>query len=145
MNKFSPFTFVIAKLIFKANPNNKQTAVFYKTITQTNIYQWFIYSGYERDSTRICTDYQMSQNCTIRGFDHDYANDGISVSDGTSTIMWGTGLEKFGYEKTSYQPFHANIDGQNGWCSTTGNLNNNQWTDVAIDGHWGNGLEILMK
>lgn len=32
-----------------------------------------------------------------------------------------------------------------GWCSTTGNLNNNAWDDSYADGHWGNGLQIWLR
>ena len=145
LNKFAPFIFTIAKFIFFANPNYTQTAIFYKSITKNNIYQWFIYSGFENEATKICTDYNLTQNCSTKGFDHDYYNDGISITDGYISMFWGTGLEKYGFLKVNIQPFHTfAIDGT-GWCSTTGNLNNNAWTDLGGDGHWGNGLIIYLK
>jgi len=30
-------------------------------------------------------------------------------------------------------------------CSSTSNNNGNAWRDDAIDGHWGNGLEIWVR
>ena len=146
INKFTTFNFTKAKLIFLANPNYSTSATYYKTITKNNVYQWFIYSGYEIDSTKTCTDYNMTQNCTTKGFDHDYNNDGISATDGDYAIFWGTGLEKYGYAKANYQPFHIYESNQAiGWCSTTANLNNNAWPDIGGDGHWGNGLTIYFK
>lgn len=146
VNKFSTFNFSKAKLIFLANPNYSTNAIFYKTITKNNVYQWFIHSGHEIDSTKICTDYNMTQNCTTKGFDHDYINDGISATDGDYAIFWGTGLEKYGYAKANFHPFHVYEYSQTiAWCSTTTNLNNNAWPDIGGDGHWGNGLTIYFK
>ena len=146
INRFnSNFTFTIAKLEFFANPMNTQKAIFYKTITKNNVISWFTTNDYEKDSTVICTDYSLSQNCTTRPFDHDYANDGISSTDGGFSMFWGTGLEKYGYAKAAYHPFHTSSVSASGWCSTTGGLNSNAWSDVGGDGHWGNGLKIWMK
>ena len=145
VNKWPTFPFTIAKFVFLANSTLQTSATFYKTITQRNVNQWFIYSGHEPDSTKICTDYAMTQNCTTKGFDHDYSNDGISATDGDSAMLWGAGLEKYGYAKSGYHPFHTSELSAIGWCSATGNLNNNAWPDVGGDGHWGNGLTIWFK
>jgi hypothetical protein len=146
VNKFNNnFPFILAKLEFFANPTNSQKATFYKTITKNNLNTWFTNNDYEKDPTIICTDYSLSQNCTTRPFDHDYANDGISPTDGGFSMFWGTGLEKYGYAKVAYHPFHTSSFSAAGWCSTTGGLNNNAWSDVGGDGHWGNGLKIWMK
>lgn len=145
INKFTTFNFTIAKLVFLANPNYTQTATFYKTITKNNVYQWFIYSGFENEYTKICTDINLTQNCTSKGFDHDYAQDGISSTDGDIAVLWGTGLEKLGYAKVNTLPFHAYELNSTGWCSVTGSLNNNAWSDLGGDGHWGNGLTIFFK
>ena len=60
-------------------------------------------------------------------------------------MLWGTSLSKHGYQTISNFPFHSSQNGSVGWCSSTGDINNNIWSDSAIDGHWGNGLQIFFK
>lgn len=70
-------------------------------------------------------------------------------SVGSATWFDGMNLADYGYPgggpvhmRLNNDPLGATYDGL---CSYTNNANNNQWNDGAIDGHWGNGLEIWMR
>gem|GEM_PF-7097715 len=55
---------------------------------------WFNAGQIEAETTKICIDYSLSQQCTTRPFDHDYNNDGIQDNSATS-IFWGMTLAKY--------------------------------------------------
>ncbi|KVP75383.1 choice-of-anchor D domain-containing protein [Burkholderia ubonensis] len=145
VNSFPVFPFTTTKLIFIAGDNPNQRATFYKGVTRANLASWGQYGAVEPDTSKaaVCTDLGMTQNCTSRPFDHDYNNNGSQTS---FLMMWGVTVAKYGYTTTSYQPVHGTVfNGGNGWCSTTGNANNNAWNDSYGDGHWGNGLQIWLR
>ncbi|MBK3780205.1 hypothetical protein G3A43_08035 [Paraburkholderia aspalathi] len=150
LSSFPNFPFNSSRIVFVAGDNPNQTATFYKGVTFANMLSWSVTNGGpEPDATKaaVCTDYAMTQNCTSRPFDHDYSNNG-----GTSafTMMWGVTVTKYGYATVDYHPVHSTemtspSSPSGGWCSTTGNLNNNAWDDSYGDGHWGNGLQIWLR
>ncbi|KWA84303.1 hypothetical protein WL29_23385 [Burkholderia ubonensis] len=145
LNSFPVFPFANTRIVFIAGDNPNQRATFYKGITRANLASWGQYGAAEPDTSKaaVCTDLAMTQNCTSRPFDHDYYNNGTQTG---FTMMWGVTVAKYGYTTTSYQPVHGTaFAGGNGWCSTTGNVNNNAWNDSYGDGHWGNGLQIWLR
>jgi hypothetical protein len=142
VNIFDVFDFTKARLIFTAKSQEtgaQKTATFYKSITRNNVNAWFVSGAKEPDDTVISTDVNLSVNATSRPFDHDYHNDGTQTG---TAMLWGADLEKLGYTKTSYHPFHGP---GSGWCSATSNADNNNWPDDYADGHWGNGLTLLFR
>ena len=145
LNSFPVFPFATTRIVFIAGDNPNQRATFYKGITRANLASWGQYGAVEPDTSKaaVCTDLAMTQNCTSRPFDHDYYNNGTQTG---FTMMWGVTVAKYGYTTVSYQPVHGTaFAGGNGWCSTTGNVNNNAWNDSYGDGHWGNGLQIWLR
>jgi len=150
LNSFPGFPFASSRIVLIAGDNPSQTAAFYKSVSLANMTSWAqANGGPEPDSSKaaVCTDYAMTQNCTMRPFDHDYSNNGTTS---TFTMMWGVTLTKYGYTTVSYQPIHGSVmtspgSPSGGWCSTTGNANNNAWADSYGDGHWGNGLQIWLR
>lgn len=143
INQFDIFDFTMAKLTFTAKSSNTgvtKTAPFYKTITKNNVNTWFTSNSREPDATTIAINYALTNQATTRPFDNDYQNNG-SLS-GETVMLWGADLGKHGYTKTSYHPFHGP---GGGWCSTTGDADNNNWPDDYADGHWGNALTIMFK
>jgi hypothetical protein len=146
LNNFQTFPFTTTRIQFVAGDNPGQVATFYKGVTRANVASWAQVGAIEPDTTKaaVCTDLAMTQNCTSRPFDHDYNNNGSATA---FTMMWGVTVAKYGYTVTSYQPVHGEVftGGSAGWCSTTGNANNNAWNDSYADGHWGNGLKIWFR
>ncbi|KVP17214.1 choice-of-anchor D domain-containing protein [Burkholderia ubonensis] len=145
LNSFTVFPFSTTRLVFIAGDNPSQRATFYKGVTRANMASWGPYGAVEPDTSKstVCTDLGMTQNCTSRPFDHDYNNNGTQTG---TLMMWGVSLTKYGYTTINYHPVHGTIfNGGYGWCSTTGNANNNAWNDSYGDGHWGNGLQIWLR
>ncbi|MEX3983832.1 fibrinogen-like YCDxxxxGGGW domain-containing protein [Paraburkholderia sp. EG287A] len=150
LTSFPGFPFTASRIVVVAGDNPSQTAAFYKGVSLANMTSWAQSNGGpEPDTSKaaVCTDYLMTQNCTSRPFDHDYSNNGTTS---TFTLLWGVTLTKYGFATVSYQPLHSTAlttpsSPSAGWCSTTGNLNNNAWNDSYGDGHWGNGLQIWLR
>jgi phage terminase large subunit-like protein len=146
LNSFQTFPFTTTRIEFIAGDNPGQIATFYKGLTRANMASWAVVGAVEPDTSKaaVCTDYAMTQNCTSRPFDHDYNNNGSATN---FSMFWGVTVAKYGYTLINYQPAHGVVftTGGSGWCSTTGNANNNAWNDSSGDGHWGNGMRIWVK
>lgn len=132
-----------ARFDFIAGDDPNQIAVFYKTVTRANVNTWFKPGQREPDATVTCINYSMTAQCTTRPFDHDYSAISPGDTAGGKHIFWGIELTKYGF--ASQQPPIAVHGVGNGWCSDTGNLNNNAWRDSYVDGHWGNGMRIWVR
>ncbi|MBU9200258.1 choice-of-anchor D domain-containing protein [Burkholderia multivorans] len=135
-----PFTKVRVKVI--AGDDTTQTALFYKTVTYANMATWAVNGASEPNPTTICTDLAMTQNCTSTPFNHNYLN----TTTTNITVFNGVNLADYGYPAGSNINVHGGLDqSTGGYCSNTGNNNNNQWHDSYSDGHWGNGLQFWLK
>lgn len=140
LNKFTNnFNFTIAKFIVIAWDNINQTANFYKTITKNNTEAWFIHSWVEIQSSKICIDYALTQQCTTKPFDHDYYSNWLNQG---TFVFWGIDLSKYWY--TTRGPFHWH-NWISSLCSVTWDINSNAWNDSYADWHWWNGLLIYFK
>jgi hypothetical protein len=137
----SAFGFSTARMEVVAGDDVNQVATFYKTVTYANLASWGAYAAVEPNATRTCTDLGLTQNCTTQPFDHNYQGSQSGI-----LLMRGVNLLSYGYPASADMPVHGNIDGATGgFCSVTGNNNNNQWHDSYADGHWGNGLRIWLR
>lgn len=142
----------IARFEFVAENNYAQTANFYKEYTNTSFRQW--YNETETTETLTCTNSSLSENCTVDKF--------LNYRD----RYWFTGMDlgKYGYAaingtvfypdafiNNKTLPFHVFYSTDNSSyigstiCSSTQDLNNNAWSDSAVDGQWGNALRIYLK
>jgi hypothetical protein len=146
LNKFTTFPFTRSRLVFIAGDNPAQRATFYKPVTRANMASWPVIGAKEPDAVgaTVCTDSAMTQNCTSRVFDHDYYGDGTVTG---TLILWGVTVTKYGYTASATLPVHGGVftSAGGGFCSVTGNLNNNAWNDSYSDGHWGNGLMVWLR
>ena len=115
-----------------------QRASWFKEI-DAGIWAWF--SSADHAATLVCTDLDMRFNCTP----------GQIRSDGEITVIDGMLLSHHGYTAMEGNlPIHVRLNGDGHFypsavCSSTENLDGNAWHDDAIDGHWGNGLEIWLR
>lgn len=135
------FGFGTARIEVIAGDDVGQVATFYKTVTYANMASWGVYAAVEPQATRTCTDLNLSQNCTTQPFDHN-----PSGTPGPTLYMRGVNLVSYGYPGSAELPVHGSLDNSTGgFCSVTGNNNNNQWHDSYADGHWGNGLRIWLR
>ena len=127
----------LARFTVIAEDDTSQTATWFKAIgAQTP--DWF--SDRDHPATTVCTDLALTENCS---------NGRVGGAAGGVTTLEGMNLGHFGYSAGCGDlHMRQNTDDAPGFsavCSCTGNADGNAWRDDAIDGHWGNGLEIWMR
>ncbi len=124
-----------ARFTLIAEDDTGQTATWFKTIADVSFLSWF--STTSHTSTQVCTNVGMTANCTSG-----------NILSGGVTSLNGMTLADHGY---SGGTIHMRMDNDpsgasySAVCSSTGNNNGNAWHDSAIDGHWGNGLQIWIR
>jgi UDP-3-O-[3-hydroxymyristoyl] glucosamine N-acyltransferase len=112
-----------------------QRASWYKAIVDDTFLSWF--SSTRHTSTQVCSNVAMSANCSSG----DLLAGGVTIFDGMN-------LAQYGYPADG--DIHMRMDNDpsssfSALCSHTGNRGGNAWHDAAIDGHWGNGLELWLR
>ncbi|WP_434715717.1 choice-of-anchor D domain-containing protein [Paraburkholderia sp. A3RO-2L] len=137
------FPFTKARIKVIAGDDTTQTALFYKTVNYANMATWALNGASEPNPTTTCSDLAMTQNCVTTPFNHNYFN---STTTTNITVFNGVNLLDYGYPAGTSINVHGGLDqSTSGYCSNTGNNNNNQWHDSYVDGHWGNGLQFWLK
>ena len=138
MGRLQPVGAQLARFVLIAEDDEAQRAVWFKAV-DAGIWDWFSHRAHE--ATLVCTDVAMSENCTMGR---------IQGSPTNITGFGGMNLNDHGY--TTQGRIHMRLDGdpgsgtqRSGVCSDTINFDNNAWRDSAVDGHWGNGLEIWLR
>ncbi|CAB5514510.1 hypothetical protein LMG26857_03569 [Achromobacter anxifer] len=134
---YNAFPFKQAKITVVAGDAAAVTATYYKGLTLNNVRTWSQMDVTEPDASVTCTDVAMTANCTSQPFS--------VMADGTF-LMWGVDLNKYGYLAGTSFPVHGSLEGPvGGFCSVTGNMNDNAWPDSYADGHWGNGILMWFR
>jgi UDP-3-O-[3-hydroxymyristoyl] glucosamine N-acyltransferase len=124
-----------ARFTLIAEDDIGQTLDWFKTIADVSFLSWF--STTSHTSTQVCTDVSMTANCSS----------GNIIAGGVTNLN-GVAMTDHGY---SGGTIHMRLDNDpsgsiySAVCSSTGNNNGNAWHDDAIDGHWGNGLQIWVR
>ncbi len=127
-----------ARFTVIAEDDALQRATWFKQV-DAGIWAWF--SSADHASTLVCSDLEMTQNCST----------GQIRSDGEITKLEGMLLSHYGYTITDGTlPIHVRLNGDGSFypsavCRSTVDSDGNAWHDEAIDGHWGNGLEIWLR
>jgi type II secretory pathway pseudopilin PulG len=121
-------------------------AIFYKTTTLNNLKTWFTIWAIEPDSTKICTNVWLTDNCTTKPFDHNYqSQDGSHITNKT-LMLWGASLNKHWYLNLHFfKDFHIGSISSAWLCSSTWNDDWNKRPDTYADGHWWNWLRVYVK
>ena len=128
----------LARFTLIAEDDVLQRASWFKEV-DAGIWAWF--SSAEHAATLVCSDIEMRFNCTP----------GEIRSTGERTELEGMFLSHHDYTDIEGNlPIHVRLNGDGYFypsavCSSTENLDDNAWHDDAIDGHWGNGLEIWLR
>lgn len=128
----------LARFTLIAEDDPMQRVSWFKAV-DPGFWAWFTAS--EHAPTLVCSDVEMTQDCST----------GRIRSDGIITLLEGMLLIHHGYAIYNNDlPIHVRFNGDSpyflsGVCSSTDNYNSNAWHDDAIDGHWGNGLEIWLR
>ena len=128
----------LARFILIAEDDVTQRLNWYKGVAD-DLWSWF--SVEDHGATLVCTDLAMTQNCSegriLAGLDPTWL-EGMFMNDyGFSTIQNPCSIHMRHNEEANFYP--------SGVSSCTGNNDGNAWHDDAIDGHWGNGLEIWLR
>lgn len=131
----------LARFVLIAEDDVLQRATWYKRI-DSDVWKWF--SQESQSATQVCSDVNMTLQCesgTIQG--------AVGTVGYIATYMQGMKLIDFGYNSSGSIHMRLNSDESGGTysavCSWTHNYNGNAWQDDAIDGQWGNGLEIWFR
>jgi acyl-[acyl carrier protein]--UDP-N-acetylglucosamine O-acyltransferase len=125
-----------ARFTVIAEDDVNQRASWYKAVVDATFTSWFSSTGHT--ATQVCSNLAMSANCS--------SGDILSPVGGVA-VMDGMNLSHYGFTAGE---LHMRLDNgeapaYDAVCSSTGNNNGNAWRDDAIDGHWGNGLEIWLR
>jgi cysteine-rich repeat protein len=125
-----------ARFTMIAEDDTDQRATWFKAVDD-EVWSWF--SATDHAATQVCTDVAMSQNCS----------DGKIVG-GPGKVTWfeGMNLSDHGYTAGGDIHMRHNEDAApdfSALCSYTFGYDANAWDDDAVDGHWGNGLEVWFR
>lgn len=129
-----------ARFTIIAEDDATQRATWFKAV-DAGIWAWF--SSGIHEPTWVCTDLAMTENCST----------GRIHSDGEITYLEGMLMSHHGFtilDGGCALHMRHNGDGDGSFfasslCSCTFNNDGNAWHDDAIDGHWGNGLEVWLR
>ncbi|TNF24887.1 MAG: hypothetical protein EP329_24170 [Deltaproteobacteria bacterium] len=119
-----------------AEDDTAQTAQWFKTV-DGGFWDWM--SSTAHAATQVCSDVAMTQNCSTGD---------IQGNIGGTTNFDGMHLSHYGYTASGNIHMRQNLDASPNFdavCSSTSNYDSNAWHDDAIDGHWGNGLEVWVR
>ncbi len=125
----------LSKFVFIAEDDDNQRVEYFKALAP-DWTDWM--SDTAHATTQVCTDEAMSQNCS---------EGDILGGAGLVTSFDGMTMSIVGYSGGVWHMRQNNDDAPqySALCSSTGNADGNAWNDDAIDGHWGNGMEIWVK
>jgi hypothetical protein len=130
----------LTRFVVIAENDATQTATWFKDL-DAEFFDWF--SADDHAQTLVCTDVDMSQQCSLGQIRSKYQN--LSGSVGNATVLEGMHLGDHGYGASG--EIHVRFDDDasaqySAVCSYT--FFDAAWADT-LDAHWGNGLQIWMR
>jgi hypothetical protein len=128
----------LARFELHAQEDPLQTARWYKAVASPNSFlSWF---GSDSTPSRVCTDPEMTLNCSDGTITENKPGLG-------ATVLGGMTLKHYGFQVDAELHMRLDTDEQpwaSAVCSSTWDYQSNAWKDTYFV-HWGNGLLIWLK